>query len=437
MNRSLSLRDSPLSAATQGSESVSLRVLVLDEEIPYPPNAGKRIRTWNLLKRLAQRHTISLLCYGSPHTPEVGAIQEAGIELSLVEPPLDQTSRNLYASLFVNLFSLHPFSVTKHYSARFQKKLDQLLEDRSWDLIQCEWTPFARFIPPACHVPVLVTTHNVESEILARRAHHTQNPIGKMFFQLQEWKMRRFEQQALRRASAVTAVTTRDAETIRGWGIKSIRLVPNGVDLNAYYVNSDAESDNEILVLGSLDWYPNVDALNYFIEDIFPIVRACRPDARLRIVGRRPSERLKNRCSNIASVIFVGEVEDTNTYLGRAAVVVVPLRIGGGSRLKILEAMAAGKAIVSTSIGAEGLEVVSEEHLMIADSPVEFASRVEQLLASKTERHRLGAQGRGLVEERYGWAEIASYLEESWYNVSGNHMGAIESNCAKKVRLRT
>jgi glycosyltransferase involved in cell wall biosynthesis len=394
-----------------------LRVLVVDEEIPYPPNAGKRIRTWNILKRLAHRHTIRLLCYGHPSDPAATIVQKAGITLCLVAPQSPLRGWRLYKGLFCNLFSPYPFSVTKHYSDRYQEKLEELLQDESWDLIHCEWTPYARFIRPRGRFPVLIATHNVESQIWARRAQHSHSLMAKMFLWTQEWKMRRFERRALLRASSVTAVTTHDCETLQAWGVQTVNLVPNGVDLDLYPPARENERDNEILFLGSLDWYPNVDALTY-LQDIFALVRARQPKARLRIVGRKPSKTLEKRFSGIPGVDFAGEVDDVRTDLDRAAVVVVPLRIGGGSRLKILEALAAGKAVVCTSIGAEGLDVVSGEHLIIADCPYEFAAGVVELLNSREARRRLGNQGRMLVNRWYGWDGIVSRLEGAWFDVS-------------------
>jgi len=397
----------------------NLKVLVLDEEIPYPPNAGKRIRTWNLLRRLARSHSICLLSYGRLDSAATEAVKNAGIRSCLVEPPQNSTSWRLYPHVLLSLLSPHPYSVVKHYSSRFEKKLKQLLADEHWDLIQCEWTPYARFIATDCGVPVLVTTHNVESDILARRASQSSNLVPKIFFRDQERRMRRFEKEALRKATAVTAVSMQDVETFRSWGFERVRLVPNGVDVGAYRTGPTICRDNELLFLASLDWFPNIDALDHFIDDILPIIRSRRPTIKLRVVGRRPSEQLKERCAQIPGIEFVGEVDDVASHLARASIVVVPLRIGGGSRLKILEAMAAGKAIVSTSIGAEGLDVVPGKHLLIADSPREFAACTEQLLDSKEMRQHLGLQGRRLVERAYDWSRIARRLEDSWYEITG------------------
>jgi glycosyltransferase involved in cell wall biosynthesis len=344
--------------------------------------------------------------------------------LRLVEPRANPEGWSLYLRLFLNLFSPFPFSVTKHHSRAFQRQFDELLKEDSWDLIQCEWTPYARFLTHTPTVPILMATHNVESQIWARRADHTGNPFAKVFFRTQEWKMRRFEKQALLRASAATVVTKLDLSTLRNWGVENVNLVPNGVDLETYCPIAEEEREDELLFLASLDWYPNVDALDYFVKNILPIVRARRPGAKLRIVGRKPAESLIKQYSGLPGIDFIGEVKEVRSHLARATVVIVPLRIGGGSRIKILEALAAGKAVISTTIGAEGLDVVSGEHLLVADSPAAFAGGIEELLASTTLRRRLSNNGRKLVTDRYGWDQIANRLESIWYDVS-EHQAAV------------
>jgi glycosyltransferase involved in cell wall biosynthesis len=395
-----------------------LRVLVLDEGIPYPPNAGKTARTWNLLRRLANRHSVCILCYGHPNAPGTKEARDVGIDLQLVEPRADPEGWRLYLRLFLNLFSVFPFPVTKHYSRAFQREFDELLSQDSWDLIQCEWTPYARFITHTPKAPVLMTTHNVESQIWARRAKHSGNPFAKVFFRSQEWKMRRFEKRALLRASAATAVTSLELSMLRNWGVTNINLVPNGVNLESRAAAPEAEGEDELLFLASLDWYPNLDALGHFVKNILPAVRARRPSVKLRIVGRKPAKSVIERYSRVPGIDFVGEVTEVRSYLHHATVIIVPLRIGGGSRIKILEALAAGKAVISTTIGAEGLDVISGEHLLIADSPAEFAGGVEELLRSTQLRRCLGDNGRKLVTDRYGWDQIANRLESVWYEVS-------------------
>ena len=392
-----------------------LKVLIIDEEVPFPPNAGKRIRTWNLLRRLAQNHDLTLLCYGSPEKTNLQAVQEVGIRVHLVPTStVRNTGWMLYLRLFMNLFSRYPFSVVKHYSSAFQGALDSLLAGEDWDLVQCEWTPYMQFLKRKLPCPILVATQNVETQIWERRALHGRNILESVFFRMQARKMARFEVESLRFASAVTAVTALDSMTMSQWGVKNIAVVANGADTESFGNIREAEQDNQLVSISSLDWYPNQDALEFFVYQIFPQIRNRRPDVVFSIVGRRPPKSLQQKFADIPGVVFLGEVKDVHSSLGSATVVVVPLRIGGGSRLKILEALAAGKAVVSTSVGAEGLDLDSGKHLVVADDPREFVEKVIELLDSPDERRRLGEAGRLRVIESYDWANIAKSLEGVW-----------------------
>ena len=397
-----------------GASAPRLHVLVLDEEIPYPPNAGKRIRTWNLLRRLAERHQISLLCYGYPDDPSLEAVRKAGIRVYMVSPPASFGGSHLYLRLLANLFSVYPYSVDKHYSAEFQTRVEELLVRENIDIVQCEWTPYARFSGAVKKHPLLITAHNIESQIWSRRSERSGTLVHRLFFALQALKMKRFERQALTRANVVTAVTPVDGRVMQSWGTPCVRLVENGVDLEHFTPAPEAGSP-EVLFLASLDWYPNLDGLDNLLKKIMPLVLAQRPETKLQIVGRQPSRDLVEKIRDIGWAVLASDVPDVRPYLSKAAVVVVPLRIGGGSRIKILEALASGKAVVSTSIGAEGLAVVHGEHLQIADEPADFAKEILGLLASAERRQELGHSGRNLVAERYGWDRMADSLESVWF----------------------
>jgi glycosyltransferase involved in cell wall biosynthesis len=231
--------------------------------------------------------------------------------------------------------------------------------------------------------------------------------------------MQAFERRVFPRADAVAGVTGLDAQQALAWGSHSTVLVENGVDLDHFApVSERASNAAELLFLGSLDWYPNQDAVEYLLEEILPFLSARSPEVRLRIVGRRAPPELAKLVARSSGVELVGEVADVRPYLARARVVLVPLRIGGGSRIKILEALAMGKAVVSTTIGAEGLAVTNGVHLLLADSPEAFADSTLQLLKSPEEQARLGIEGRKLVEGRYSWDTAAEALESAWLRVS-------------------
>lgn len=404
----------PLSMNRPKPVSRPLHVLVLGEELPYPPNSGKRIRTWNLLRRLAPENRVSFLCYGDPANPAKATMEQTGIHVHLVPPRPNFQGLPLYLRLFRNLFSIYPYSVAKHFSKTYQLRIKNLLSREHFDLVHCEWTPYARFHSATHPLPLLITTHNVESQIWYRRAQNARGLFPGLFFTLQALKMEFFERRELRRASLVTATTPRDAERMSRWGVRKVRLVENGVDSEYFQPNYGTNCVVDLLFLGSLDWQPNLDALDYLLERIMPIVHSYRPATRLRAVGRRPARSLASRFARLSWAELVADVPDARAHLAEAAVVVVPLRIGGGSRIKILESLAAGKAVVSTSIGAEGLSLVPGEHIQIADQPSEFARHTVELLTSPEERERLGRNGRSLVTERYGWDRIAGALESAW-----------------------
>ncbi len=395
--------------------SGSLRVLVLDEWIPYPPDSGKRVRTWNILRRLARRHKVLLHCYGDAESEAAQAVRSAGITMNTVAPLPELTGWGLYGRLLQNLLSSNPYSVSKHDTHRFREGLKRLCSENQFDLVHFEWTPYAHFMGEVGDLPCLIMAHNIETQIWSRRAQQCRGRTASAFFRLQAGKMERFERRAMRQADCVATVTELDAQQVKAWGARNTALVENGVDLNEFVPPVEGVQDSqEVLFLGSLDWYPNLNAVEYLIEHIWPLIKERFPYARLRIVGRRSPHSLEKRVAQSAGVELVGEVADVRPHLGRAAVVLVPLRIGGGSRIKILEALAMGKAVVSTKIGAEGLAVSDGAHLVLADSPADFAQRTIELLNSSQQRSALGMRGRALVEERYSWDRAAAALESAW-----------------------
>lgn len=398
-----------------------LRVLVVDEEAPFPPNTGKRIRTWNLLKRVASRHDITLLCYGGEQGRELDPIRQAGITLRLVQPLPELTGPELYVRLLGNVFSPYPYSVKKHYTPRFQKAVDELLSTDGFDLLHCEWTPYVRYSTARMKVASVLATHNIESQIWERRAEHASSALARIFFKMQARKMAAFERRHFPRMSAVTAVSPEDARQSTAWSGRECALVENGVDLDQFQPAGSGQP-SELLFLGSLDWFPNRDAVQYMIEEILPVIRSAQPDVILRIVGRRPPADFIRKFEEVEGVRILGEVEDVRPHLERAGIVVVPLRIGGGSRIKILESLAMGKAVISTRVGAEGLAVEHGRDICLADTPKEFAQCVQQL-SSDGERVRLGRNGRTLVEQRYSWDDCANALETAWYRAYKFHRG--------------
>ena len=402
-----------VSAAVGQPAPARLRVLVLDEEFPYPPNSGKRIRTWNLLRRLAGAHELRMVCFGELTQVQRDAATSAGITVRTLPALAPDRGLALISRLVRNLFSALPYSAQKHMRSDFKRAVADEVASFSPQLIHCEWGPYAAYREPHADIPAVIVAHNVESMIWVRRAAVAGDPLRRWFFGLQAKRMDAFERAQMPRASQLIAVSGADAQIFRSWGACCV-TVDNGVDLDFYAPDPTAEMPDRILFLASLDWFPNIDALNYFADAMLPVIRRTRAQATLRIVGRRLSAADAARFAKIPGIEVVGEVDDVRDELRSASVVVVPLRIGGGSRLKILEALAAGKAVVSSTVGAEGLAVEDGAHLRIADDPGRFAHVVCELLDDPRQRQALGRVGRALVEARYGWDALAKDMESAW-----------------------
>jgi glycosyltransferase involved in cell wall biosynthesis len=394
-------------------------VFVLDEGLPYPLDSGKRIRTWQLLTSLASRHDLTLFCLDENRPEALRAVQNQGIRVLLGPRVREKSGASLYARLLANLFSPYPYTVTKHFSRTLHAQLLSRIDAENPDLIHVEWTPYARYLSGVAGRKTIITTHNIEAQIWLRRTQHSRTALEKAFFGLQALKMRAFERRRLALADEVTAVSPADLTWLRNEGISRSSLVENGVDTDYFRPNLGTENDRGILFLGSLDWYPNQDALQFFVKEIVPSIGARLPNVELTIVGRRPPSELVSQMAALPATSLCSDVADVRPFLERAGAFVVPLRIGGGSRIKILEALAAGKAVISTRVGAEGLELVSGQHLLVADTPREFADRVIEVLTQPELRRKLGANGRHLASERYTWKQMADHLELAWFRAVG------------------
>lgn len=388
-----------------------MRVLVIDEEFPHPLDSGKRIRSFSLLSRLAQHCELRYLAYGSSATPSFAALEEAGMHPQPVEstiPP--QHGPFFYARLAANLFSPFPYIVTRHRSRAFADALAQVVRTWQPELILCEWTPYAIFVRDIPAIPRVIVAHNMEQRIWRRYYDHERRSLKKWYIGRQAAKVAAFEERAFHWVEGTVAVSEAEAEEIRGINAKlPVAVVENGVDLDFFKPREVAPEPDTLVFVGALHWRPNQDAVIHFVERVLPHLRRVRPAVRFRVVGKDPPPHIRV-LGNAPGVEIVGSVPDVRPYIAAAAVYVVPLRIGGGTRLKILEALAMHKAVVSTSIGAEGLAVTSGRDILLVDDEEKMAAEIDRLCGDHDRRARLGSAGRRLVEETYGWDSLAKKL---------------------------
>lgn len=385
-----------------------------------PPDIGGKIRSYNILRQLAKHHAVTFFSFYAAHENDVhGELRQIFQRVVLMPLDLPQAkSAGEALDYAVHVFSREPYSLTKYCRPEVRKKLRSLLEEESYDVILCDFLVAAGVIPWELHCPKVLFTHNVEAVIWQRHFRVARNPLWKALSWL-EWKrMDEAEQRYLQKADHVLAVSENDREAFaRFLDPQKLTVMPTGADTEFFQPTGEKEIPNSLVFSGAMDWLPNEDGIFYFANEIFPLILAKAPDATLCVVGRKPSRRLQDLASRIPHIQLTGWVEDVRPYLAKRAVYIVPLRIGGGTRLKIFEAMSMAKAVVSTSIGAEGLPVKDDEHILIADDPARFAEKTVQLLGSDLLRAQIGQAARHLVVENYSWTTVSETFGQVLENV--------------------
>jgi sugar transferase (PEP-CTERM/EpsH1 system associated) len=376
-----------------------------------PPDTGGKIRSYNILRQLARQHSITFFSFYAAHNPDVHAELKHMFDRVVTMPLRIPAPKSLaeMCDYAVRLFSSEPYGITKYCRPEVRRGLRALLEQENYDVILCDFMAAAGVIPWDCATPKVLFTHNVEATIWRRHYEVASNVIWKAI-SWQEWrKMEAAERRYLRLADRVLAVSETDRDAFAAFlSAEKLTVIPTGVDVEYFQPLAGEETANSLVFTGSMDWLPNEDAIFYFAHAILPLIREHSPDVFLDVVGRNPSRKLQALAESEKSIRLSGWVDDIRPFVGRGSVCIVPLRIGGGTRLKIFEAMAMGKAVVSTSVGAEGLAVRSGENIILADTPNDFAQAVICLLRDPRRRQQLGAAARTLVQENYSWTIVAN-----------------------------
>lgn len=406
-----------------------LNVVIVDGDLSYPTTSGKRLRTLNLLLPLARRHRLTYIGRGAAGDPVENRqaaefLKAHGIEPVIVDDPVTrQRGAGFYLRLAGNVFSPLPYSVASHRSERMSRAVAEVAGRQRVDLWQVEWTGY-QYAVEGQKAPVVVQAHNVDSLLWQRYVEAERNPLRRAYVWGQWRKFLRFERRALRSADRVIAVSPDDAARAREqFGVEAIDVVDNGVDVAYFGDVRPSAASRSVLYLGALDWRPNLDAARLLLGEVFPAVRARVAEARLALVGRRPPDWLRQLVARTPGAALHADVPDVRPYMSQSAVMAVPLRIGGGSRLKILEAAAAGLPVVSTRVGAEGLNLRPGVDYARADSPREMAEALAGALTQPEASFAMAREARPRVAARYDWSVLAARLGDVWERTAGAHEG--------------
>jgi len=389
-----------------------VRILWIKTELLHPVNKGGRIRTYQMLRALKAQHHITYVALHDGPTDDPALTQANEYANTVVRIPHVQPTRSepkYWTDLVQSLVSSLPFAVWRYKSDELTSWLTKYAKPDSYDVVIVDFLAPAAGVPDSLPLPVVLFEHNVETEIWRRHAETATRFLTRRLFRLQEQRMRAFENAWCRRSDLVVAVSDADAMALEtNFGAVKPVAVPTGVDTDYFVPQGNTPREAALFVfVGSMDWLPNEEGVQWFCEAVWPEVRRKIPRARFRIVGRSPSPAVRALADDATGVEVTGSVPDVRPHLEAASAMLVPLRIGGGTRLKIFEAMGMECPVISTTIGAEGLPVTNGTHLLIADDVAGTVAACEDIVSNPARASSIAGNAARFVRQHHSWAGVA------------------------------
>lgn len=388
-----------------------MKILWVNPNFLHPTTKGGQIRTLEIVKRLHLRHQVHYAAFEDPAQPE--GLRRAG-EYSTKAYPFrhnvpSKTSPRFALQVVAGLFSPTPLAVSRWVSDEMRRFVSQQMTSGGFDRAVCD------FLAPAPHFDdigrAILFQHNVETVIWRRHAETAPSAARRAYFRLQAERMFAFERTVCRAAGSIIAVSAKDCATMRDlFGVTRVHDTPTGVD-TAFFAPQPAPPAADLVFVGSMDWMPNIDGIEWFTSEILPLLRRRHAECSLAVAGRAPGAAIQALGQADPRIRITGTVPDIRPWLWGSRVSIVPLRVGGGTRLKIYEAMAAGVPVVSTAVGAEGLDYTDGEDILIADTPAEFAEACSRLLTDTALAAKIAANARHLVASRFSWDRVTNDFE--------------------------
>lgn len=395
-----------------------MNILFLARHFPYPPVDGEKVIVYNLLRELSGRHHITLLCFAEAEDDRQ-QYSAPGLDIQLEMIPPRRARPPLLRQLR-NAVSPHPAYIDDWQVTAYRDRLRALLQTQHFDLIHIDSAFLAVYAPELAGKPIVFTPHDSLSlmvESIDARLVPGYGPAKRLYRRLQQAKTRNFERSVYSNFDQIYAVTERDAQAIADLlPGRTVHVIPNGVDTQFFTPSQATNGTTPSLVFtGVMSYFPNVEAVRFFTDAIWLMVREAVPEARFTIVGRDPDPSLQALADADPGITVTGTVPDIRPYIEQATVYVCPVQTGAGIKNKVLEAMAMQRPIVATSFACSGIDVRSGIHLLLRDDPEQFAAAVIGLLSDPAQRDRLGRSAWELVERQYGWTANAQHVEGLYY----------------------
>ncbi len=389
-----------------------MKILWVCPTFLHPTDRGGQIRTLGTLKELHKRHEVHFAALNTPGNAEGPrrSPEYSSQHFSVDHSAPGRTSIKIYRQLLGSLVNAVPIAVSRYSSKPLEHIVSNLVAAERYEAIVCDFLASAPNLTNLSQC--ILFQHNVETTIWKRHAEQSQSWVKKSYLQLQASTMETYERDICRKVKHVIAVSKIDASRMKTmFGIEGVSSVSTGVDLEYFASPNEARVTSDMIFCGSMDWLPNVDAVEYFLSEILPLIREHLPAATFTIAGRSPDARVLKAVQGLHGVTVTGKVADMRPYLWGSAISVVPMRIGGGTRLKIYECMAAGVPVVSTTVGAEGLSYQDGQDIAIADDPPGFADACVRLLKDRNLRRSMASNALQRAQNEFSWQAVSREFE--------------------------
>ncbi len=414
-----------------------LKILWLNHFVPYPPKGGCFQRNYNLITRMAAAHDVHLVAMRHKAATHPEAETQAArdelqrhcasvhiVDIAEATEPLQLATRGI-----ASVLTAAPLTVTIFRSREMTTQVQRLTREHAFDLTHFDTISLAQYLPLAPPGPTTMTHHGAESFMIRRRIARERSPIRKAFFAAEWLTLRRYERRECPKFDSNLVMSTLDGDILREIAPEAqFTVVPNGVDVRVFHPAPDAAvappaPERALIFAGRLDQYSNRDAILHFVQAVWPLVRAAHPELVMHVIGNNPPAELKDAAASDSRLRVHGFVPDVRPYFHQSTIAVCPIRDGGGTRIKILDALAMGMPIVSTTIGCEGIDVVDGRDVLLADTPAAFAAQIGRILADDGLRRGLAQAARRLAEDVYSWDGIADRLSAQYVDLVRTHAG--------------
>lgn len=405
-----------------------MKILWLSHLIPFPPKGGVLQRSYNMIREMARIHQITLVAFNQKGFLENSLpgekypLQAARRELSefvdfpvILDIPEDKAPMGRYLVAFKALLKGEAYNMAWLKSSDAASEIRKLLTAESYDAVHVDTISLCVYFDLLKDCRVVLNHHNFESQMLRSRAEVESNWLKRFYYKVESSRLLKSEQEFCRKSDLNLACSADDASDMEErLQVQNFISIPNGVDVSYFYPREDFHRlENSIVIVGGLSWYPNREAVEYFIRDIWPVIKRNFPEMRVDIIGRNPTNEMKLFAQNDSSVFFHGFVDDVRDYLWRSQFYLCPIRTGGGTKLKILDALAAGCCIIADPFACKGIEVENGEHVLFAESPDEYVLHIQRLIRDRDEETALRKAGPELIKKRYSYELIGKLYSDS------------------------